>query len=96
MMRHSVLTSFAAGAAALFLVAPAEAQLRLPSTFGSHMVLQQKTAVPFWGWASPSEEVKVVASWAKEPLVAKTSAPRGPVPHRRLVGGRECRQVELG
>jgi sialate O-acetylesterase len=74
MTRHTVMTSLAAGAIALFLGAPAEAQLRLSSTFGSHMVLQQKTAVPFWGWASPSEEVKVVASWAKEPLVAKTSA----------------------
>jgi sialate O-acetylesterase len=38
------------------------------------MVLQQKTQVPFWGWASPSQEIRVFPSWAKEPLVAKTSA----------------------
>jgi sialate O-acetylesterase len=74
MMRYRVAAALGVGATALLLVAPAEAQLRLPSTFGSHMVLQQKTQVTFWGWASPSEEIRVFASWAKEPLVAKTSA----------------------
>ena len=74
MARYKVATSLGAWAAALLLAAPAEAQLRLPSIFGSHMVLQQRTQVPFWGWAAPSEEVRVLASWAPEPLVAKTSA----------------------
>jgi sialate O-acetylesterase len=75
MTRCNAVTSLGAGAvAALLLASPAQAQLRLPSTFGSHMVLQQRTAVTFWGWAGPSEEVKVSASWAKEPLLAKTAA----------------------
>jgi sialate O-acetylesterase len=73
-MRYNLARCLAAGALAFVLAAPAQAQLRLPSTFGSHMVLQQKTDVPFWGWALPAEEVKVFASWAKEPIVAKTSA----------------------
>jgi len=59
---------------ALLLASSAQAEVRLPSTFGSHMVLQQKTTLSFWGWASPSEEVRITASWAKESLVAKTSA----------------------
>lgn len=97
------LAAFLAGAL-LAVAAPARAQLRLPSTFGSHMVLQQKTAVRFWGWAGPSEEVKVVASWAKEPLVAKTAAttarfevllptPEAGGPHTLRVEGRSERLV---
>jgi sialate O-acetylesterase len=74
MTRFKVGASLGAWAMALALSPPAQAQLRVPSTFGSHMVLQQKTAVTLWGWASPSEEVRVLPSWAKEPLVAKTSA----------------------
>jgi sialate O-acetylesterase len=74
MTRFKVATSLGVWAMALALGPPAQAQLRLPSTFGSHMVLQQKTDLTFWGWAQPSEEVHVFASWAKEPLVAKTSA----------------------
>jgi sialate O-acetylesterase len=74
MIRCKVATSLGVCFTAVVLAAPAQAQLRLPSTFGSHMVLQQRTEVPLWGWASPSEEVRVVASWAPEPLVAKTSA----------------------
>jgi sialate O-acetylesterase len=74
MTRTMIAKSLGAWGLALSLAAPAQAQLRLPSTFGSHMVLQQKTEMPFWGWASPSEEVRVFASWSPVPLVAKTSA----------------------
>jgi sialate O-acetylesterase len=74
MRRYQVFGTLGVWATAFLLAAPAQAQLRVPSTFGSHMVLPQKTGVPLWGWASPSEEVRVFASWAKEPLVAKTSA----------------------
>lgn len=35
------------------------AELRLPSVFGSHMVLQREMAVPVWGWADAGEEVTV-------------------------------------
>lgn len=36
-----------------------DAEVRLPSIFDSHMVLQRDRAVPVWGRASPGEEVTV-------------------------------------
>lgn len=44
----------------------AEADIRLPSLFGSGMVLQQKTKVPLWGWADPGRTLTVVTSWDKQ------------------------------
>jgi sialate O-acetylesterase len=35
------------------------AELRLPSVFGSHMVLQREMPVPVWGWADASETIVV-------------------------------------
>ncbi|MAY75946.1 MAG: sialate O-acetylesterase [Phycisphaerae bacterium] len=35
------------------------AQLRLPSVFGDHMVLQRDVSTPIWGWATPGERVIV-------------------------------------
>jgi sialate O-acetylesterase len=37
----------------------ARADIKLPQVFGSHMVLQQEKPIIIWGWASPSETVKV-------------------------------------
>ena len=37
----------------------ARADVKLPSIFSSHMVLQQKQADKVWGWAAPGEEVSV-------------------------------------
>jgi sialate O-acetylesterase len=37
----------------------AYADVRLPALFADNMVLQQKMAVPVWGWADEGEEVKV-------------------------------------
>lgn len=34
-------------------------EIRLPSVIGNNMVLQQKQAVPVWGWADPGEKVTV-------------------------------------
>ena len=36
------------------------ADVKLPSIFGSHMVLQRNHANPVWGWAEPGEKVAVV------------------------------------
>ena len=38
---------------------PLSADVRMPGLFGDHMVLQQDTAIPVWGWAEPGEEVTV-------------------------------------
>jgi len=39
--------------------ATATAEVRLPSVLGDRMVLQRGAALPFWGWASPGEQVTV-------------------------------------
>ncbi len=36
-----------------------QAEVRLPSIIGSHMVVQQGMKVPIWGWAEPGERVTV-------------------------------------
>ena len=51
----AVVLAVVAGVAAL----PAQAAVRLPHVFGSHMVLQRNIDVPVWGWADPGEEVAV-------------------------------------
>lgn len=38
-------------------------QLRLPSIFGDHMVLQQDSKVAIWGWSASDDPVTVVPSW---------------------------------
>jgi sialate O-acetylesterase len=43
----------------------ARADVKLPSIFGDHMVLQQKTDAPVWGWADADEEVTVTLGDAK-------------------------------
>ena len=36
--------------------------VRLPAIFGDHMVLQQSSRLPVWGWADPGEKVTVSAA----------------------------------
>jgi len=43
----------------LALATTASAEVKLPSVFGSYMVLQREKAVPIWGWADAGEEVTV-------------------------------------
>jgi len=49
----------------VLLLAPlaASADVRMPSLFGDHMILQQQTKNTLWGWASPKEKVTVESSW---------------------------------
>jgi sialate O-acetylesterase len=37
----------------------AQAEIRLPHVFGSHMVLQREKPLTIWGWATPGETVTV-------------------------------------
>ena len=46
-------------AAVLGMTEPVRGDVKLPSIFGSHMVLQQKQADKVWGWARPGEKVTV-------------------------------------
>ncbi len=49
----------------LLLASVGSADARLPAVFGDHMVLQQQSPVPVWGWADPGEEVTVTAEGAE-------------------------------
>lgn len=40
-----------------------QANIRLPNILSSNMVLQQKSTTKLWGWASPSEKIKITTSW---------------------------------
>jgi len=42
---------------------PVSATVRLPAILGSHMVLQQKAPVSFWGWANPAEKIRIMTDW---------------------------------
>jgi sialate O-acetylesterase len=46
---------------ALIGILPLEADVKLPSLFGDHMVLQQESKVPIWGTADAGESVTVTA-----------------------------------
>lgn len=50
----------------VFIVQVSNAQLRLPSVFGDHMVLQQQSEVTIWGWAGPAEKIAIKASWLED------------------------------
>ncbi|MDQ8205175.1 sialate O-acetylesterase [Pelagicoccus sp. SDUM812003] len=41
------------------LAANAQAELKLASPFGDHMVLQRGRSIPVWGWALPEQRVEV-------------------------------------
>jgi len=41
------------------LTLPAQAELKVPSIIGDHMVLQRDLANPVWGWAEPGDDVTV-------------------------------------
>ena len=70
-------------------VSTAKADVRLPSFFTDHMVLQRETDAPIWGWANPGEKVSVSATWGASAAGAaaadgtwrvslKTPGPGGP------------------
>lgn len=43
-----------------------KAEIRLPSIFGDHMVLQQKIEAPVWGKATPKKVVRLITSWNRK------------------------------
>lgn len=56
-----------------FLAFPAssKALIKLPAIFSDQMVLQQKAKVQVWGWASPGEEISLIAQWQKQEIKTK-------------------------
>jgi sialate O-acetylesterase len=58
-------------AAVLAVLAPASrADVKLPTIFGSHMVLQRDKDVPVWGWAEAGEKVTVTFGGASKEATA--------------------------
>ena len=48
------------------------AEVQLPAVFGDKMVLQQKSDVAIWGWASPGEVITVKGGWSRHSESVKT------------------------
>ncbi len=51
-------------------IGTALADVSLPSLFSDHMVLQQQTAIPVWGWADPGEQITVTLGDQKQAATA--------------------------
>jgi sialate O-acetylesterase len=51
----------------------AQAEIRLPHVFGSHMVLQREKPLTIWGWATPGETVTVQLGAATQTARANDS-----------------------
>ena len=48
----------------------AQAEVRLPKVFSSHMMLQQEKPLVIWGWAQPNEKVTVELASASQQVQA--------------------------
>ncbi len=69
-MKKSKIIYFLLG---FFLAFPtiSKALIKLPAIFSDQMVLQQKAKVQLWGWASPGEEICLIAQWQKQEIKTK-------------------------
>ncbi len=56
----------------LFISSLANADVKLPRIFGSHMILQQKKPVPVWGWSEAGEKVTLTLGNGVKTLQTKT------------------------
>ncbi|MDX1946489.1 MAG: sialate O-acetylesterase [Pirellulaceae bacterium] len=82
--------------AVVLAASAAWADVKLPKIFGDHMVLQQKTQAPVWGWAEPNEEVTVSLGDEKASTKAgadgkwsvKIATPAAGGPHELKVKGK--------
>lgn len=58
----------------IFMLAPVQAKVVLPSLLGDNMVLQRNSSVKLWGQAAPDSKVSVMTSWNRKKYWAKTDA----------------------
>jgi sialate O-acetylesterase len=85
------------------------ADVKLPSVFGDHMILQQDTKARIWGWADAREKITIFTSWGDEIKVSadkqgnwKTEIPTPAgsyTPHQIIVKGKNTiylRNVLIG
>ncbi len=66
----NLIRSACVGIAVWLSAAAVHAEVRLPKIFGDHMVLQQSTEAPVWGWADAGEEITVTLGDAKATVTA--------------------------
>ncbi len=64
----------ATGIAAAAILPLAQAEVKMPEVFSSHMVLQRDAAIPVWGWADPGETVTVSIAGLQK---STTADPKG-------------------
>ena len=69
-MRRIVFFLFALGLFAF----EASSKIKLPPLIADHMVLQQRSNVALWGWASKSSNVIITSSWNKKVYKIKSDA----------------------
>jgi sialate O-acetylesterase len=50
------------------------ANISLPEIFSDNMVLQQKSEVPFWGWAKTGEPVTIKADWMDKEVTVRVGS----------------------
>lgn len=56
----------------LLTAATTQAQLRLAAIFDDHMVLQQQSPTPIWGWSYSTQEIIIKVSWDTTTVKLKT------------------------
>ena len=69
-LRHLILCALCT---AMSVSAFAAEPLRLAKIFSDHMVFQQQTTAPVWGWAEPGSKVVVKTSWDSRSYAVKSS-----------------------
>lgn len=69
-MKRNLWTCFVVAGMALAFTPSAQAEVKLPAVFDSHMVLQRDVPIPVWGWAAPGEKVIVEFGGAKADATA--------------------------
>ena len=58
----------------VLIATPSVADVRLPRTISSRMVLQRHSEARIWGWAEPDETVTVTANWLNEKATTTAGA----------------------
>ncbi len=57
--KHQIINAITLVLSIMLMSTFANAKVKLPRIFSSHMVLQRNMPLPVWGWASPGENVTV-------------------------------------
>lgn len=70
-MRKNRIAFLVYCAATALWINAARAEIRLPALFSDHLVLQQKSVIPVWGWADDGVQVTVEFRNQKQSVVAE-------------------------